>query len=82
MKQHWAVDEEAAQGLEQLKTELRAKFSANLFEASAVAWKGDDLPSTGQPYQMISEDHIGSLPADLEDVPAAFGGWLRAQEPV
>ena len=63
----WAVDQEAAQDLDQLKTDLRTKFSANLFEAAAVAWRGDDLPVKGQPYQMISEDHIGDLPADLED---------------
>jgi WD40 repeat protein/Flp pilus assembly protein TadD len=63
----WAVDEEATLGLKQLKVELRQKFSANLFKADYVDWRGGDLPSDGSPYQLIGEDHIGKLPEKLED---------------
>ncbi len=63
----WAVDEGAAQRLDLLKTELHSKFNANLFKANAVEWRGGKLPSEEAPYQMISEDHIGSLPGEFED---------------
>lgn len=62
----WGVDEEATAGLAGLKDELRTKFSANMFTADNVAWRGRVLPSEEQPYRMISEDHIGVLPDELK----------------
>jgi hypothetical protein len=62
----WGVDEAAAAGLAALKDELQAKFSANMFTADGVAWQGAVLPSEARTYRMISEDHIGRLPDDLD----------------
>ena len=61
----WRVDENAYSKLQSLKAELRTKFDANLYEAPKVGWLANQTPAEGEPYRLITEDHIGDLPQDL-----------------
>lgn len=63
----WRVDEIAYSKLHSLKAELRKKFDANLYEAHNVGWLAIQTPAEGEPYRLITEDHIGNLPQDLAD---------------
>jgi hypothetical protein len=63
----WGVDEIAYSKLQSLKAELRTKFDANLYETPDVGWLANQTPAEGEPYRLITEDHIGDLPQDLAD---------------
>jgi hypothetical protein len=63
----WAIDQDAYQRLKGLKKRLEETFSSNLFRADQVEWQGGNPPAGAEPYRCLTEDHIGKLPAHLED---------------
>jgi hypothetical protein len=73
----WTFDKGAYDQFGKLKDELRSKFSANLYEVSDVGWLGNLPPGENKPYQQITTDHIGRLPADLADcLPILADGYV------